>query len=270
MAQIRKRYFEWIDGDDKGLVVSLESISELDGETFYNFDDGESCNLRFISKMTNDIVDLKGKFMVEVENPYNIWTFEPIETQMPKGVKADGDDQIPTLHDFIKSNAGGGSSTADITDSDLGKDKLVQPKKAQQLKPLPKKEDYEEKPIEKIDVPVNQKQQNVEKQPEIDSNKKDEEVINKEGKSSTTPQKRVNSADPIAILVDRCKKHETEIPLTLTVKLPMRSLYEIANSEFENGGDKFIDYIVEGINTDVIVDALKVALKNAYGAIDGE
>ena len=220
--------------------------------------------------MTNDIVDLKGKFMVEVENPHNIWTFEPIETQMPKGVKADGDDQIPTLHDFIKSNDGGGSSTADITDSDLGKDKLVQPKKAQQLKPLPKKEDYEEKPIEKIDVPVNQKQQNVEKQPEIDSNKKDEEVINKEGKSSTTPQKRVNSADPIAILVDSCKKHETEIPLTLTVKLPIRSLYEIANSEFENGGDKFIDYIVEGINTDVIVDALKVALKNAYGAIDGE
>lgn len=261
MASLRKRYFEWIDGDDKGLVVSLESIIELDGETFYNFDDGESCNLRFISKMTNNVVDLKNKFMVEVENPHNIWTFEQIETEMPKGVKSDGDDKIPTLHDFINSTAGGGSSTANISDSDLGKDKLVAPKRPQQLKPLPNKEDFKEKPIEKPVV----EEKKVETQPVIVPEEKVEEVVVEEKKVEEKQEKRVNSMDPIAILVDSCKKHDTEIPLTLNVRLPMKTLYHIANNEFENGGDKFIDYIVEGINTDVIINALKGALKEAYG-----
>lgn len=268
MANVRKRYFEWIDGDDKGTVVALESIDELDGEIFYNFDDGESCNLRFISKMTNDIVDLKDKFMVEVENPHNIWTFEPIETGIPKGVRADSDDQIPTLHDFIKSNAGGGASTAEIEDSDLGKDKLVPPKRAQQMKPLPNKEDFVPKPVqEQIKLVTENK---VEKATVIVEEEKHEESVVEEKKVSKTAQKRVNPTDPVAILVDSCKKHATDIPLVLTIELPMKTLYHIANNEFENGGDKFIDYIVEGINTNVIIDALKVALKNAYCVTEEE
>ena len=53
----------------KGEIAILENITEFEGETFYNFDDGESCNLRFISKMTNSKIDLKNKFMVEIESP---------------------------------------------------------------------------------------------------------------------------------------------------------------------------------------------------------
>jgi hypothetical protein len=61
----QKRYFQWIDGEMKGDIVLLESIEEFEGETFYNFDDGESCNLRFISKMTNSTADLKNKLWLK-------------------------------------------------------------------------------------------------------------------------------------------------------------------------------------------------------------
>ena len=75
----QRRYFQWIDGEMKGDIVTLESIEEFEGETFYNFDDGESCNLRYISKMTNSHLDLKNKFMVEIESPSNPSTFETIQ-----------------------------------------------------------------------------------------------------------------------------------------------------------------------------------------------
>jgi hypothetical protein len=68
----QRRYFQWIDGENKGEVETLETIEDFEGEIIYNFVGGESCNQRYISKMTESVTDLKGKFMVEVENPHNI------------------------------------------------------------------------------------------------------------------------------------------------------------------------------------------------------
>lgn len=256
----RKRYFQWLDGEYKGDVVVLDNISELDGEVFYNFEDGEACNLRFISKMTNNIVDLKGKFMVEVENPGNAWTFGVNETSMPQGIKADSDDVIPTLHDFLNSNAGAGASQAEINDSDFGKDKLIPPKKRQNLCPLPDIEEYREvleSPVEK--KPAQQEQKAMEEP--IQTVLQQEE----ENKPVQKIEKKVSPLDPVAILVDTCKKHPTEIPITLTIDLPVKTLYYIAESEFENGGQKFVDYIVEGLDTKKIVEAIRLSLFGAYG-----
>lgn len=283
-----KRYFEWIDGENKGNVVSLVSITDIDGETFYNFDDGESCNLRFISKMTKNVVDLKEKFMVEVENPHNIWTFDTIETSMPRDIQnASSDDVIPTLHDIINSDAGGGSSIANVNNSDIGKEKLVPPKRVQAIRSLPRKEDYEETPEmikESIGgiVPISKSSvtfvEKVTSEPAVPEPASEPVSMPVEAETVTPEpvvprqeekhEKRAN--DPIAILVDSCKKHSTSIPLTLTIDLPMKSLYNIANEEFEDGGDKFISYIVNGINTDVIIEALKGALKSAYDVTEND
>jgi hypothetical protein len=65
-------------------------------------------------------------------------------------------------------------------------------------------------------------------------------------------------------LVETCKKHETVIDLTLSINLPAKSMYMIADSEFENGGDKFIDFVVDDIDVSMIVDALKHQLKITY------
>ena len=223
--------------------------------------------------MTSNPVDLKEKFMVEVENPYNIWTFETIEAKTWKNESTGEVDEIPTLHDFIKSDAGGGAQTANVHDSDLGKDRLVPPQKKQSLRPLPKKEEFEEKPVE-IAAPSADPAEKVQEMPknaEISEDKETfEESVISERKVSPKQNKKVNPADPVAILVDTCKKHSTEIPLTLTIELPIKTLYYIANNEFDNGGDKFIDYIVDGIDTQIIIDALKVSLKKAYGAESDE
>ena len=82
MAQ--KRYFEWIAGEDIGNVVVLESIEEVEGEIIYNFDDGETVNQRYISPVTDNLLDLKEKVMVEVENPSNVWRLEKVQPKIYK------------------------------------------------------------------------------------------------------------------------------------------------------------------------------------------
>ena len=65
--------------------------------------------------------------------------------------------------------------------------------------------------------------------------------------------------------MDSCKKHDTPVELSLSMKLPSKYIANIASSEFEDGFDKFIDCIVEDIDTKLIISELKEALKLAYG-----
>ena len=74
----------------------------------------------------------------------------------------------------------------------------------------------------------------------------------------------VNSFDPVRILVDSCKKHETPVELSLNMNLPSKYIANIASSEFKDGFDKFIDCIVKDIDTKLIISELKKALKQAY------
>lgn len=268
----KERYFQWLDGEMQGEVSVLESISELDGETFYNFVDGESCNLRFISRMTNNAGDLRGKFVVEVESPTNLWTFETIEARKWKDETTGEVSEIPTLHDFVTSDAGGGSQSANVMNSDLGGTKLIPPRIKQSNRPLPTMDEYREaipEPTKNEHVASFVQEKPVEAVVSVPEERVEQSVI---GEKITPPEtkKRVNPLDPVAILVDTCKKHSTEIPLTLEIDLPMKTLYHISDREFENGGDKFIDYIVDGLDTKIIIDALKVALKKAYCASDAE
>ena len=129
-----RRYFQWIAGEMKGEVVTLDNIEEFEGETFYNFDDGEACNKRFIAKMTNNTSDLKEKFMVEIESPSNPWSFETVQSKKYIDESMKGEDiDIPTLHDMLQCH--GDNST--LTNSDLGSEKLIPPKRSQHLIDLP-------------------------------------------------------------------------------------------------------------------------------------
>jgi hypothetical protein len=74
----------------------------------------------------------------------------------------------------------------------------------------------------------------------------------------------IDKSDPIYILMSKCKKSDTQISMDMTVSLPPKNLYNIAKESFEEGNDKFIDYIVNEITVNEIKDALKVAIKNMY------
>ena len=251
-----RRYFEWIDGEDSGEVVILESIEIIDGETFYHFDNGDSCNLRFISKMTNNRADLKGKVMVEISSPSNPWTTETIQPKKYIDESMKGQDiEIPTLHDMLKANG----SVTNLTDSDVGTTRLIPPKMPQGQLPLPSPEEYPTKKAEpKVTQPkpqteyIHERVHDVceEKDPKPQAAKKPDKVYN-----------------PIHILVDSCKKVDTDISLDLNIKLPSKHIYQIAANEFENGVEEFIDYVVSNINTDAIINELKIALIQAYQSV---
>lgn len=255
-----KRYFEWIAGEDIGEIASLESIEEIDGETFYNFDNGETCNLRFISKMTQSVADLKGKIVVEITSPSNPWTTETIQPRKYVDESMKGEDiEIPTLHDILRANG----SITDITDSDVGKIKLVPPRNQQMIMDLPNPKDYpiRKKPVQKqVEKPI------VQKQVEQVTGKTDlvsVEVSQQKQNNDKTEQKQ-NTYNPVHILVDSCKKKDTTISLDLNIMLPSKYIYNMADSEFENGAEQFIDYVISKIDTKMIINELKLALIEAY------
>ena len=257
----QRRYFQWIDGEMKGDIVTLESIEEFEGETFYNFDDGESCNLRYISKMTNSQLDLKNKFMVEIESPSNPWTFETIQPKKYIDESMKGEDiDIPSLHDILQAHG----DTTTIENSDIGTEKLVPPRKEQRLIELPSISDFAVK-----SDPIIQK--SIDNNHSVEINNKEETSTQQTiQKNILSEQKEnngyetVNSFDPVRILVDSCKKHETPVELSLNMNLPSKYIANIASSEFEDGFDKFIDCIVKDIDTKLIISELKTALKQAY------
>jgi hypothetical protein len=76
--------------------------------------------------------------------------------------------------------------------------------------------------------------------------------------------------DPVKILAKTCKKRDTDIDLTISIKLPSKAVYDIAADEFENGGDKFIDCLIEGVDVNSIISALRNALVEAYTLADDE
>ena len=247
----QKRYFQWIDGEMKGDIVLLESIEEFEGETFYNFDDGESCNLRFISKMTNSTADLKNKFMVEIESPSNPWTLEQIQPKKYIDESMKGEDiDIPSLHDILQAHG----DTTNIENSDIGKDRLVPPRKEQRIIDLPSIDEYRIKKEEPKKDPV------VEQPKTVETKVEKQEVVEQ---PKPVENKQI-SFDPVKILVDSCKKHDTPVELSLNMKLPSKYIANIASSEFEDGFNKFIDCIVSDIDTKMIIAELKKALSSAY------
>lgn len=267
---MRQRYFEWIDGEDKENVEILESIEDIDGEIFYNFIGGNRCNQRFISKMTSDIKELKGKFMVEIESPSNPWTFATVEAKVYKDESMKGDESlIPTMHDILQAN---GNET-EITNSDLGTQKLQAPRMRQNLIPLPDIMDFAKKlPLAPVAAPAPASVQ------VIENNDSYSAGINNPSTTTTeyvpeqhmfvpeyeAPAVNAISSNPIKILVDKCKKHPTEVELSVTIDLPSKSVYDIAEAEFENGGEEFVNFIIQDIDVNMIIDSLRDALLDAF------
>lgn len=123
----KKRYFQYIDGENKGKVVMLTDIFESDGELFYEFDNKDTMNRQFISKMTAKKEQLAKKFMVEVSSPLkpDLWRFEEV-----KSTVVDMGNQerktVPPLDDILamdEANKNSADGTYAISSS-LGKKKL--------------------------------------------------------------------------------------------------------------------------------------------------
>lgn len=248
----RQRYFQWLDGELAGTVETLVDITQEEDEFFYHFASGESCNLRYIAKMTNDVGEIKDKFMVEILSPNDPWVTETISTKRVQVMDENAGEifvEAPALEDI--TGASGAGANLNIEKSKLGTKKYRAPRYKGPFYDLPNIDDYMKD--EEIPAP---------KKPEIQQVQREEPVIST---PTATPKiSNVSEADPVRILAKTCKKHPTEINLTLNINLPSKSIYNIAESEFEDGGKNFVDCLVEDIDITEIVKSLSVALRQAY------
>ena len=248
----RQRYFQWLDGELAGTVETLVDITQEEDEFFYHFASGESCNLRYIAKMTNDVGEIKDKFMVEILSPNDPWVTETISTKRVQVMDENAGEifvEAPALEDI--TGASGAGANLNIEKSKLGTKKYRAPRYKGPFYDLPNIDDYMKE--EEIPAP---------KKPEIQQVQREEPVIST---PTATPKiSNVSEADPVRILAKTCKKHPTEINLTLNINLPSKSIYNIAESEFEDGGKNFVDCLVEDIDITEIVKSLSVALRQAY------
>ena len=248
----RQRYFQWLDGELAGTVETLVNITQEEDEFFYQFASGESCNLRYIAKMTNDVGAIKDKFMVEIMSPNDPWTSETISTKRVQVMDENAGEiyvEAPALEDI--TGASGTGSNLNIEKSKLGTKKFRAPRFKGPFPELPNIDDYmqDEAPAEVAPAPRRTVQR---------------EEVEQQVPAETPKIATVSETDPVRILAKTCKKHPTEINLTININLPSKSIYNIAESEFENGGNNFVDCLVENIDIKEIVKSISNALKTAY------
>ena len=248
----KTRYFEWVAGEDIGEICILSHVEVEDGETYLHFTNGDVCNVSFVSPMTTDKKDIKDKFMVEISGPSHAWRLEDPLPKVYTDYESKETVEIPSLDDMLNHKTKG--------------PKLVPPQvKITTAPSLPTVEEWgivsevvKNKPViqEPVKVPV--------VTPVVEDVKP--EVVS-EPKPVQKPETQQNSFDPVSILVNTCKRHDTDIDLTITINLPSKSIYMLADSEFENGGNKFIDCVVKDISTKMIVESIKASLKDYYGGV---
>ena len=276
----RPRYFQWLQGENSGIITKLVNITEMDGEYFYNFEDGESCNLRFISQMTSSPAALKDKFMVEVVSPNDPWRVEQISTGFFKDAMSQENVDVPPLEDI--TGASGNGNSIDISKSAVGTMKYVAPRYKGPMYELPSLDDYfyednSNAPVKKHKLDgataiFKKTAPEPAPEPEVAIPSTPPPVVTPEYTRPTveTTYEEPSTSDPVRILAKTSKKRDTDIDLTISIKLPNKSVYKIASEEFEDGGSKFINYLIEGIDINSIISELRNALTAAYESSDSE
>lgn len=266
----RNRFFEWILGENSGTVEKLVNITEMDGEYYYNFESGESCNMSFISPMTKDSKSLYGKVMVEVQDPNTLWTFETIKGKKYRDEVTGETFNIPPVDDIVRST---GTKENPEINSVEGSIKLIPPKNQVRSFDLPNIEDY------LIDENVDENETS-EVREDVKPNVSFDEVV-KEQKPETSVQAAAVSCDdasaekesviertvekgPVEIIIDKSKKVKVVVSMDISMEIPSKSVYEMISENFEHGSDEFIRYVVSNIETDTIKESLAEAIRNAY------
>lgn len=268
----RPRYFQWIDGELAGAVETLADITCIDGEYFYNFTDGEACNLRYIARMTNSSADLVGKAMVEVASPQDPWVAKTITMGKYMNAGTNETVDIPPIEDITSKTTSGTGQNLNVEHSAVGTKQYMPPKFRGPFFDLPSLEEYMRAEPAHVEVkapakPVSQVVNttlinsaptpviNVTANPNVEFQKAKTEV-----NANVKPQ----NDGPIGILAKTCKKHSTDINITVTMDLPSRAVYNMVSEEFENGGAEFIDCMISNLDVNDVIDSIRTALLLAY------
>lgn len=237
---MNKRYFQWITGENIGKVVEFTNIEEEDNLIFFQFNDGTRCNVDLIADIKEK--NPSGKYMAEVSGPDNIWKFE--EKLIGGQEERWEQDQNGVLQCVVP---------------------YIEPKKISV--PIPPKPSLDRFGInnstnvtETDNSSVNYYDTRTEEERNISKS-----ILTITTSASTLDYKTSNyENDPVIILAKNAKKHDVNIDMQLKISLPSKSLFNMIQTDFENGTDTFINYMIDSIDINTIKDALKESLLNAY------
>lgn len=245
MSNENARFFQWVVGDRRGEVVVFDKIVNEDGLTFIEFKDNSRINVDLVAEINQKSLD--GKMMAEVDSPNNVWRFREIEDEDNKPrVEQDWESQVkyevPSVEDLTH---------ADLTENGGTVNPRPKKKKIELIPPIPT--------TTKFGKIANSEDMIAKSNESITSENKIEQT------SSNKPS--ASSDDPVYIMMEKAKKVDTEVNMTLTISLPSKRLFEVAAESFDNGDKKALDYIIDNIDISEIKESLKMGIAAMYGEV---
>jgi nucleoside diphosphate kinase len=78
-----------------------------------------------------------------------------------------------------------------------------------------------------------------------------------------TPKPQI-SASPVVVMLDKAKKAETELQITLKVELPNKSLVDVISANFDNSEEDIISYLIDNMDKDELNKSLRASLKDVF------
>lgn len=90
------------------------------------------------------------------------------------------------------------------------------------------------------------------------------EIFSEGNKVVENPKKKYEN-DPIYILIEKCKKKEAQINISVNAALPGKSIYNLIKDEYDEADlGTFFDILIDNLDTQIIKDSIKKALIEAY------
>lgn len=220
------RYFQWLAGERQGEVLIFDNVSQENGIVFINFKDGSRINEDLVLEIGK--TDATDKIMAEVENYTNIWKFNT---------------------EWV------GREEERWETDQSGKRQCVQPL-------------IEGRKVIHL-IPPNPPTKKNSNFGEIVTNKVEHSPIPEINIETKTTQHKaevvkVIESNPVHIMVDKAKKTDAEVQMVINMSLPGKSLYNVIDESFEDGGKEAIEYIIDNLDISDIKNSLKDGIRLMY------
>ena len=249
---MNKYYFQLIDiHSEQPIIKLLSNVEYEDNDIYFVFKDNTRCNIEFILPLNNNIsvLDNNNYLMVFLEGPDKPWIRNVEIIGEIKEKWSNIDDRDPTSKKFCVQPYVPGTKTY----------KYIKPSNLSYFGD--KYKDFKHiidanilfNDIDAIDTNI------------IDNNQTQvSEVLEKTNNIQNDININNDNLDPISILASKSKKVNMNIDVTINISIPPKSLFNMVDESFENGGDKLIEYILNNIDYNSIKTSVKDGLSIVY------
>ncbi len=236
------RYFQWVVGERRGEIVIFDKIIQEDDMSFIEFKDASRVNTDLVAEINE--TELSGKMVAEVQNPNNVWRFEE-EKKIEEGPRVEQDWESQTKYEIPTADE---IATADLTGSGGSVKPVAKKKKIKLIPPRPTRNKFGK--IANTEDLAAHYNDTITPTPQVAQ------------PSPLSPS--VNTSDPVYIMLDKAKKVDSEVDMSLTIQLPSKALFDVVKDSFDEGSSKALEYIIENIDISDIKKALKEGIASMY------